>query len=230
MSPFTRRQTGATLVEFVIISPIALLVVMALIQLGLLFSAKQLLNEATFIAARAGSVENAQTEAMTDALVKAMIPFYQDTTITDSTTRVQTAFTLASSDLAVPGNLNLTVLNPTAAVFDDFGLPDASNHTYIPNDSLQYRSYTVHGKSTGLSIQDANVLKIRVTYAYQLKVPLMVYVFRSLCLIADDTGVNAFGRGGGLVSSDCAQYYENGRAPLVAYATVQMQTPAWQQN
>ncbi len=44
-----------------------------------------------------------------------------------------------------------------------------------------------------------------------------------------DSGVNAFGRGGGSgFSQDCIQYYNRGRVPIVAYATVQMQSPAWQ--
>jgi len=52
------------------------------------------------------------------------------------------------------------------------------------------------GHSSGLTIQDANELRIKVVYAYELKVPLVKTVFgRVLCGI--DSGVNAFGRGDG---------------------------------
>ena len=215
---------------FVIVSPIAILLVLAIIQLGLMMTAKQLLNEATFVAARAGAVQNAQVDPMRQAFYKALIPFYQDSLDSNATTRIANAWVLAQQDLAPStGNLDIRVLNPSPEAFTDFGVTDANNHTSIPNDSLGYRDYTGHhGATSGLSIQDANVLKIRVTYAYQLKVPLMQSVFKSV-MCGFDTGVNAFGRGGpGADPNNCTQYYDQGRVPIVSYATVQMQTPAWQ--
>jgi Flp pilus assembly protein TadG len=222
------RQAGMTMVEFAIVSPIALLVVLALIQLGLMFTAKQIVNEATFVAARAGSVQNAQVSAMQQALIVALIPFYQDSLDADPGIRIRNAAQLAKNDLTAQ-NLTIDLLNPSADVFSDFGLTDANNDTYIPNDSLEYRDYSVRGQKTGLTIQDANALKIRVTYAYQLKVPLMQSVFRSV-MCGFNTGVNAFGRGGSSAdASNCAQYYNRGRVPIVSYATVQMQTCAVEQ-
>ncbi len=41
----------------------------------------------------------------------------------------------------------------------------------IPNDNLTYRPTTVNGNS-GLNIQDANLLKIRITYCAKMVVPL----------------------------------------------------------
>jgi Flp pilus assembly protein TadG len=222
------RQAGATIVEFAIISPIAILLVMGIIQFGLMFSAKQILNEATFVAARAGAEQNAQKSAMSTALTTAMIPFYQNTFYTNPATRLADAYGSALTDL--PLNLDIAVLNPNADVFSDFGLTDATtNQTYIPNDSLEYRDHSWTGPTTGLTIQDANALKIRVTYAYELKVPLMQIVFKSV-MCGIDSGVNAFGRGGSPISPDCAQYYNRGRVPIVAYATVQMQSDAWPTN
>src|SRR5581483_12084813 len=81
-------QTGATMVEFIIVMPIALLLVLGLIQLGLMFSAKEVVNEAAFLAARAGSVQNAQVAPMTAAMQKGLIPFYQDTSIGNPTARL----------------------------------------------------------------------------------------------------------------------------------------------
>jgi len=218
------------MVEFAIVSPFALLLVLGIIQLGLMFVAKQIVNEATFVAARAGAVEHARVGPMRAAMTRALIPFYQNTTDHNDYSRLGAGWLKAQWDLGNPFNLDVQVLNPSPAVFNDFGLTDASNNTYIPNDSLEYRPHNVKGSSSGLSIQDANALKIRVAYAYELKVPLMKAVFKSV-MCGVDSGVNAFGRGGlfsgfGTVQ-ECLQYYSRGRVPIVTYATVQMQSDAW---
>ena len=141
---------------------------------------------------------------------------------------------VATVMLCVP-RLKVEVLNPTSAAFDDFGITSSrvfSNQLYIPNDNLEFRPHSVTGQSSGLSIQDANALKIKVTYGYEIKVPLMQSVIKSV-MCGFDTGVEAFGRGDSTVPadpSDCANYYSKGRIPIVAYATVQMQTPALQGN
>jgi len=227
-SPQARRQSGITMVEFVIISPFAILVVMAIIQLGLVFCAKQVLNEAAFSAARYGAMNNAHVDGMRRALQAALVPFYQDATTSSDLLRLTQAKLSATLDTATSLTLNLTRLNPSAAAFQDFGLTDAHNNVYIPNDSLDYRPHTVTGPSSGLSIQDANTLKIEVTYSYPLKVPLMAVLFKSL-RCGMDSGLSAFGRGGlANLSSDCAQFYAWGRVPIRTVATVQMQTPAYQ--
>jgi TadE-like protein len=231
------RQAGATMVEFLIVTPFALMLVLGIVQLGLMYTAKHIVNEATFVAARAGSVNYARKDAMRPALIQALIPFYQNTLDSNPAQRILTAWGRAQGDLLdVPqplSNLEVTILNPTDDAFTDFGLIDPKdNHTFIPNDSLEYRDYTILGPLTGLSIEDANVLRIKVTYAYELKVPLMQSIIRT-ALCGFDSGVNAFGRGGAPVASaasDCVNYYSRGRVPIVAYATVQMQTPAWQPN
>ncbi len=233
--PGARRHRGVTMVEFAIVSPLALLLVLGIIQLGLMFVAREVVDEAAFVAARAGAVNNAQTGAMRAALQKALIPFYQDTTTTSDTVRIGAALVQSTIDTAIacsatvpfPCVLEVTRLNPSDQAFDDFGLTDAQNHTYIPNDSLDYRPHSVQGASSGLSIQDANVLKIKVTYGYQLKVPLMAATFKTIMCLAPQ-GLGAFGHQAFLgTAGDCIRFYNQGRVPIVSYATVQMQTPAW---
>jgi len=231
MKKSTQRsaQTGATLVEFALVMPLALLLVMGIIQLGLLFTAKQVLNQAAFMAGRAGAVHNAQQSNMEDALTKALLPFYQDTTISNDFTRLALALVRAKQDVT-DGFIHVEKLSPTPEAFSDFGITSAAvGHTYIPNDNLEFRSHTP-GASSGLSIQDANTLKIKVTYGYELKVPLMQSVFKSI-MCGFDTGIDAFGRGNETAhasANSCQDYYNKGRFPLVTYATVQMQTPAWE--
>jgi len=228
------RQQGVAMVEFAIVMPFALLLVLAIIQLGLMFSAKAIVNEGAFLAARAGSVQNAQSDPMLAALQKALIPLYQNTTTKDDASRLYTALQAAKNDNNCNGQscFKIDVLNPTPAAFSDFGVTSSasSGHTYIPNDNLELRSHSDVGATSGLSIQDANALQIKVTYGYQIKVPLMQSVIKSvMCSIS--SGLDAFGAGNPSVSNgsgdDCTTYYSQGRIPLVAYATVQMQTPAY---
>ncbi len=234
------RQDGATIVEFTILCPFALLLVLGIIQLGLMLSAKEVVNEAAFLAARAGAVTNANRDTRTPGNVmrnvatKALIPFYQDTTDTNDYTRLATALGKATGDtFCVPlvrCYLDIEILNPTPEAFQDFGLVSngSQNHTYIPNDNLEYRS-RIPGSNSKLTVQDANALKIKMTYGYEIKVPLMQTVIKSV-MCAFDSGVEGFGRGDNVPTggSDCLQFYNQGRIPIVAYATVQMQTPAWQ--
>jgi TadE-like protein len=238
------RQAGVSTVEFAIVSPFALLVVLGLIQIGLMFTAKEVVNEGAFLAARAGAVQNAQLNTpdqtgIQDVMVKALIPFYQDTTITNDQTRLNDALGKANDDAAF---IHVEVLNPTPAAFADFGITSSASggHTYIPNDNLEYRSHTYKGSTSHYSIQDANALKIKVTYGYQLKVPLMQTVLSLIMCGVMPQGspsgqeIAAFGQGyttatasDSTQGSDCTNYYTQGRVPLVTYATVQMQTPAW---
>jgi hypothetical protein len=229
------HQDGAAMVEFAIVSPFALLLVFGIIQLGLIMTAKEIVNEAAFLGARAGSVQHAQVSEMMKVMTKALVPFYQDTTIKNNDVRrLADALFKAKQEtdpLFCITNCFLTVdvLNPSDAAFQDFGLVDSANRTYIPNDNLDFR-HSAPGANSGYTIQDANALKIKVTYGYQLKVPLMQTVFRAI-MCSVDSGIDAFGRGNSPASaspSDCATYYSQGRVPIVAHATVQMQSDARQ--
>ena len=233
-----KRQEGATMVEFAIVSPFAILLVLGIIQLGLIFSAKEVVNEAAFLAARAGAVANAQVSEMRGTMIRALVPFYQDTTDTQDLRRLTVAMGKAmfENTTCIPVircTLKVEVLNPTPAAFDDFGITGRvpANQIYIPNDNLEYRPHNQIGSKSGLSIQDANALKIKVTYGYEIKVPLMKSVIRAV-MCGFDTGIDAFGRGNAPVTGglDCAEFYSQGRIPIVSYATVQLQSPAYPPN
>ena len=231
--PRRAGQKGATMVEFTVVIPLALLLVFGIIQLGLMYSAKSVVNEAAFVAARAGAFQNAQVVKMTEAMTKALIPFYQDTTVGNDYARLHEALAAAQNETDCSGGrrcfLKIEVLNPTPAAFRDFGITSKAlpDHTFIPNDNLEFRSHGERGPESGLSIQDANALKIKVTYGYQIKVPLMKTVFNAI-FCGVDSGIDAFGHASATLDDNCADFYSQGRIPLVTYATVQMQTPAWQ--
>ncbi|CAJ0890981.1 TadE/TadG family type IV pilus assembly protein [Ralstonia mannitolilytica] len=223
------RQRGATLAEFVVVGPLAFLLILAIVQLGFMFMARSTLNHATFMAAREGALHNADPAVIRSALIKGLIPFYQDTTESSDITRLSTAWLAAQADLLIPTHLKIDILNPTPGSFKDYGIRDPANgnRRFIPNDNLQFRSVSV-GSESRQTLMDANLLRIRVTYAYELKVPLISYVYKRV-MCGGSGGVNAFGDDTSMLDaaglSDCVHYLQ-GRAPLVAYATVRMQTPA----
>jgi TadE-like protein len=232
------------MVEFVIAGPIAILLIMALIQVGLLMIARQILNEAAFEGARLGASEHAKKSEVVRAIKTRLLPFYQDGTISDPATRLIKATAAEFSDidvnLTMPYVLRVKRLSPPDSAFNaapsGFGIKvddgNGNQVTAIPNDNLEFRNYS---SNAGLSIQDANELRIKVVYAYKLKVPLMKAVFRAV-ICGLDSGVDAFGRGNidstviaENLNLDCPMYYDRGYVPLTVFATVQMQSDAWKE-
>ena len=227
-----RSQRGATLVEFVIVFPFAVLFMLGLIQAGFIYMAKTTLNHATFMAARVGAVHNASRSAMADALARGLSPFYQDASHTNDHTRLAVALAKAQVDSRIFSEL--TVLSPSAEAFADFGVRDpVKKLTYIPNDNLEFRSQAVQPRSK-LNLRDANLLKIKVVYGYEMKVPLIAGVIRRV-MCGGDAGVGAWGQVGitesyfGLSHPVlCARYFNRGRLPIEAFALIEMQSPAYQ--
>lgn len=227
------RQCGASMVEFVIVFPLAVLFVLGLIQLGFLYMAKSTLNHATFMAARIGALHNADKGAITEAMVRGLSPFYQDAGIGDDVMRLGQAYLSAKTDTLKPWVLEVTIMNPSADSFSDFGLKDAkTSKTYIPNDNLEWRDAGIVGAKSKQNILDANLLKLRTTYGYEMKVPLMAGVIKRV-MCGGAIGVPAWGDVSILEAADpsverCLKYYMNDRVPIETYAIVEMQSRAEQ--
>lgn len=171
---------------------------------------------------------------MQAALAKGLMPFYANVSGGQpNVSRLTQAWARSRADIELFSRMEL--VSPSPQAFQHFGLRDQQNQLYIPNDNLEYRLADQANTRSGpdgrpISIRDANVLKLQVTYGYELKVPLVRTIVRkTMCM-----GV----AGGGAVSAWRAQlvpwdpancvYYLAGRMPLVAQATVQMQTPAYE--
>ena len=69
-----RAQRGQALAEMLITFAWGVPLLLAILQLGLMYRAKATLNDATFRAARAGSLHNAFTSDMKQELVRGMLP------------------------------------------------------------------------------------------------------------------------------------------------------------
>lgn len=171
----TRRsgQAGQSMAEFIIIAPALLFVCFGILQFVLLYQAKSTLDVAVMEAAREGAVNNGSMKAMRAGLARGLAPIYARQANADG---VAAALASAQTDAA---NLSgITVLNPTQAAIQDYARPryyadQAVTYMEIPNDSLMYRDSTATGATSGMNIQDANLLKIHVHYCYDMYVPLV---------------------------------------------------------
>ena len=218
------KMRGVSTVEFVVIFPIALLVVLCLIQWGFLYMGKLTLNHATFMAARHGAMKNGRLSDIRSALIGNLVPFYQDATNTTDMVRIGEALLKAKVYAELDG-LKVYRLSPNERTLADFGV-EINGQRQIPHDNLQWRNTAVGGTS-GVNIQDANLLKIRVVYGYELKVPLMGTLVKTV-MCGGSTAVDAWGGNvpiwRGLDLANCPIYYARGRVPIESYAVVEMQS------
>lgn len=206
------RQKGGASVEFLVAVPVLLLMGLGGMQTIFFYDAKTTLNYATFEAAREGAVTNAQTKNMRSELGVRLSPIFGGD---GSASEAMQA--MAESTLEVNNKIftKIEVLNPTKEAFSDFGVKsDTNGKKEIPNDNLKFRSRKV-GETSGVSIQDANILKIKVTYGYKLEVPLIDTILPAAMKWIDPANI---------------AYYAAGRIPMTSVATVRMQSPAWQDN
>ncbi|MCW5576009.1 MAG: pilus assembly protein [Burkholderiales bacterium] len=169
-----QHRRGQALVEFIIIYPTLLLLVLGAFQFALIYQAKSTLNYATFMAARQGALKNAKTNPMKDALAAGMTPLF--TTTKDNYLDLVKARAIAAIEAFNPLNTRIRVISPTADAYNAHKA-DSQSGTEIPNDNLMYRPTTVKG---GMSVQDANLLTIEVTYCTRLIVPIVNRVIYSL--------------------------------------------------
>jgi hypothetical protein len=165
----SRIQSGQSMVEFMIITPVMLLLVFGALQFALMYHAKTALNYAAFEAARAGALSNAQTAIIENAFARGMAPIY---THDDTVAEVEQARDRVRRDIS-NGLVFFEMINPNTNAFADFGVDlYGDGDIYIPNDNLMYRPINKGGTSE-ITVQDANLLKLRITYCYPLYVPFV---------------------------------------------------------
>lgn len=204
------RMRGMAIVESLIALPILLAVIFCIIQFALIYEAKATLNHAALLAARAGAVDHAQPAAITNGLARGLVPLY-------SPDRSYSGYaaTLGRVTAAVATDARIRILNPTQEAFADFS-EEVDGVREIPNDRLHARSTAV-GAQSGLNIQDANLLRVQITFGYELRVPMVNwFISRTLLAFRGSDGYDAFEQG----------LLHRTRLPIIATATVRMHTPA----
>jgi len=213
------KQKGQSMTEFIIVLPVLIILILGGFQIALLYHAKITLNYAAFLAARSGAVANAHMGIMENALARGMAPLY---THCDKAEEVSRARDHVREEIKL-GFARVEIINPPSTAFSDFAFR-AGTDEIIPNDSLMFRKSTT-GLS-GLSIQDANLLKIRVGYCYPMYVPFIDRLLtRIMTLPADPEDCvgcqNMFPDGSTSFEKGCL---DNNRFPLNAQAMVRMQS------
>jgi len=210
------RQRGSAMIEFAIVAPIITLLGLATIQYGLIFFAKNQYNHAAFMAARAGSVGNANLDRITEAYIQALVPLYGG-----GANAAQRATSYDDLNRATAGNIEIVMLNPTVESFTDFNDPALQqklgliDQRVIPNGGLAFKRAAIVQANSGQNAQDANVLKLRITHAYKPQVPLVGSLYRRY-LQWLDPGTSLFH----------TQRIQNGFIPIVSSVTMQMQSDA----
>jgi len=221
-------QRGATLVEFVVVVPTVLFLLLNLIQYGLLYHAKSQLNYAAFEAARAGTTQNADPAAIRTAFVRAMTGYYGGGT---TTAQLAKSYAKAVAD-ATPAHARIEILSPTKESFDDYHSPALAarlktSARVIPNTNIAFLDCPVdvpgcnHDPKTnrsGQTLADANLLKLRVTYGIpeRKQIPLAGRFMNWALSVLNKSDADAFRQG--LVKA--------GRIPVVTHIVMRMQSPA----
>lgn len=158
-------QSGISIVETMLVIPILFLLAGGILHLALLAQAKSNLEYAALMAARVGASQPnfgfdvGGENLMENEVLKRM-------RASDSNNEAY--------ELSCPSALaHVRIMRPNYDAFQDFGLPNiAPGSLAIPNDNLPYMN-TDLGANSGISIQDANILHIRVFYLYDSQIPFL---------------------------------------------------------
>jgi hypothetical protein len=170
------RQRGQSMTEYLIILPSLLLLVLGVIQFALIYQAKASLNYATFMGARQGALKNANMTSIMDGVAGGMTPFFMRTSNAPFLDDMAKARMISAIEVFNPNTAKVEIISPTPEAFDAFSLMSTTGD--ISNDNLMFRDSSV--LKDGMSIQDANLLKIRVTYCVKLMVPFVDRVIYAL--------------------------------------------------
>jgi hypothetical protein len=193
-----RRARGATMVEFLLVSPILLLLGLSVVQIGLFFHAKSALNFALQEAARSGAVNHADPGFVRDGLLRGLVPFMGGGSSADEFTSTLKTVGEEFANGTAAGWIRVDQLSPMPQSFADWqeNSTDESGNPVkeIPNANLAILRCTrqPNGGSAGVrsstacggagepigaasrqTLADANLLKLHMTYGVKLTVPFI---------------------------------------------------------
>jgi Flp pilus assembly protein TadG len=232
------KSSGQSATEFLVIFPVLILLVFGIIQIALLYQAKATLNHATMQAARTGALKSGNKSDMRLALARGLAPLFASEASPAGYANALAKATLETSSIS---NLTrLDILNPTRAALDDFGRTalDGNPSPELPNDTLNYRT-TTPGSNSKISIQDANILHIRVSYCYRLIVPVIDRILYAAAnavspkpSVLEAHGMSdPFGIGDDTLVPDCVNpLFRGPRIRIQSEAFIRMQSPFKKDN
>jgi hypothetical protein len=159
-------------VEFHVVALFALLpLCLGAVQMALLMSENHHVDHAAFLAARQAAMGQGDLGMARRAFAQAAsVLFVEAGSEVDASNvaqRVGTAYGTALADQAQFGRFR--IVSPDADAQADFAIRRGSARV-IPNDGLEYRP-RAPGRRSGMSIQEANVLRLEVVWCRPLIVP-----------------------------------------------------------
>jgi hypothetical protein len=206
-----QRQRGAATVEFYLVALLALLpMCLGILQTALLHVANHHVDNAAFMAARQGAVRNGDLGAMRSEFARVLTPLLAKAEPVDRdnvTSMVLSAYADALRDVTQFGRLE--VISPDGRARQDFAM-NRNGRRIIPNDSLAFRSAAL-GERSGISLQEANVLRVKFTYCRPVIVPFIRQMMLGFLQRIDPDPWHA-------------RCYADGRVPLVSIGTAPMQS------
>jgi hypothetical protein len=206
------RQAGVATVEFYLVALLGLLpLCLGMLQTSLLLTARHHVEHAAFMAARAGASHQGNIGVIRSEFARVITPLFVEARGSlDSgnvVARVSAARLRASADVAAFSRIR--VVSPSSAAQRDFAeLRDGVN--VIPNDSLEYRSNAT-GASSGMSLQQANMLRVEFTYCTPMVIPFVRSLLIGLLRRLDPDSFNL-------------RCYAGGRVPIRSMGSAPMQS------
>jgi hypothetical protein len=227
-----KYQGGQALAEYIYVFPILALLILGAIQFGFIYQTKSTLNYATFAGARQGALNNGAMSSIIDGLTSGLMPLFahsQASAGKRDLNLLKEAWKLADKQVNDPKLTLITIVNPTSSALGAYQGQSESG-SEIPNDNLMYRDTAIAGG--GMNIQDANLLKVRVTYCYKMAVPILNKLIYNLVVdppSVADTFNSApdllASKGGGSTTKRCAGVAtDEYRIPITSEAVVRMQS------
>lgn len=145
---------------------VILLLGLSVVQWAFVYEARSVISHATYMAARAGAVNEARVPPMKTAFARALTPLLAP----EPTVRGFEGRFLNKSSVEATFHSRLRILNPTREAFADYGMNDERGRLVLPYSHLSSEPETA-GRASGLSIHDATLLRVEITYGYPLNVP-----------------------------------------------------------
>lgn len=192
-SPFWAR--GASTIEFMIVAPLFLLLILLTFEMGLIYRAKFTLNHAAQQVARAGSFNNGCMGAMDAQLVRSLSPLY----LRSNPTLPHFYAVKALKSEAIKLYTDIDIIMPSAKTFEErhvnaalqpsqispcaqttYGSKPYQRTAFIPANIDRSISSDTSTSAFSDPGQFAATLKVELRYCYRLVFPIIGWLLDSL--------------------------------------------------
>ncbi|MCP5267044.1 MAG: pilus assembly protein [Burkholderiaceae bacterium] len=174
-----RYATGVASLEWLLALPVILILVLGAVQAGLVWHGREVLQLALEAGARSGAVGHASRAAVIEGLALGWRTRLAPENASSTASALRPLVLARLHTQMAGGVLQLSRLSPDPDAFADWAVPARDPYgeliagvQEIPNDNLRYRDAST-GARSGLSLLDANLLKLRVDAGLPLVVPFV---------------------------------------------------------